>query len=212
MTRDLVIVGLGGVGRALRTFVNDVDRQGKRWRFLGFVDDAGESRRQSGFLGPIDWLSGKDLDVLVGLGLPATRRRVVERLQRDAGLRFPALVHPRAYVPDTVPVGRGTIVYPGACIDPDTALGDFVLMNQNATLGHDSVLLDYATLAPGVSIGGTVTVGSGANVGIGASCIQGLTLGAWCTIGASAAVIRDVVDGDTVVGVPATSILGSRTS
>ena len=62
-------------------------------------------------LGPVERLGELGgTDVLVGIGWPAPRKSVVERLRSFARLAFPALVHPRAYVPLTVPVGEGTIV------------------------------------------------------------------------------------------------------
>ena len=210
MSRDLVIVGVGGVGRALRVFVDDVNREGAQWRLRGYVDDAAEvqGRDIGGYpvLGLIDWLADKEVDVLIGIGAPGVRRTVVERMRQHDGLVFPSLVHPRAYVPNCVPVGNGSIVYPGGCIDPDARLGSFVLVNKNATIGHDTELHDYATLAPGACIGGAVTIGEDADIGIGVSCKQGLTLGAGCRIGAGAAVVRDVPLGQTVVGVPAKSL------
>lgn len=206
--RELVIVGTGGVGRALAQFARDVNEASERWRLVGWVDDepgvAGTWINGLPVLGGLEALRDFDeVDVLVAVGGPVARRAVVERLRPLDVVSFPSLVHPRAYVPADVPIGEGVVVYPGACVDPDTELGPFALVNQNATVGHDTSLGAFATLAPGACIGGTVTVGEGANIGIGASCIQGLTLGAWCTVGAGAAVIRDVKPGSTVVGVPA---------
>lgn len=207
--RDLVIIGVGGVGRALRVFIEDVNRMEPRWHFQGFVDDAPEVQGQEiggeRVLGAIDWLRDRDVDVLVGVGAPETRQIVIGRLENCRGVSFPSLVHPRAYIPADVPVGQGTIVYPGATIDPDTRLGSFVIVNQNVTIGHDTIAEDYASLAPGACIGGAVAIGKGVDIGIGASCIQGVSLGAGCRVGAGAAVIRDVEPGETVVGVPAMS-------
>lgn len=205
--RDLVIVGTGGVGRALATFVRDINAREPRWRFRGWIDDArqtGEMFAGSevlGGLGTLDALT--DLDVLVGVGDPSRRRQIVLAIGDHPTLEFPSLIHPMAYVPQTIPLGAGCIVYPGACIDPDVTLGEFVLVNENCTVGHDSSLDDFATLAPGVNLGGATRAGIGANIGIGASCIQGLRLGDWCMVGAGAAVISDVLPQSTVVGVPA---------
>jgi len=209
--RDLVIVGIGGIGRALKVFVEDMNQIDTRWRLLGFVDDAVEARGKTisdlPVLGPVAWLDKRnDMDVLLGLGAPRTRKAVVSAIWKNSGLTFPALVHPKAYMPNSVPMGMGVIVFPGACIDPDTQLDNFVLVNKNVTLGHDTVLGDYVSIAPGASIGGAVRMEEGVNIGIGACCKQGLNLGAWSTVGAGAAVITDIKPGATVVGVPAREI------
>ena len=210
MTRDVVIVGVGGVGRALLEFVEDVNRGAPCWHFCGFVDDALEAQGRTidGYpvLGPIEWLRDRDVDVFIGLGAPAPRELVRKKVQHYDGPAFPSLVHPSAYVGASVSIGDGCMVYPGACINTSATLESFVLVNMNAAIGHDVVLHDYATLAPGACIGGAVRVGEGADIGIGASCKQGVSLGAGCRVGAGAAVIRDVAPGETVAGVPAKPI------
>jgi hypothetical protein len=211
--RDLVIVGTGGVGRALRRFADDCNAVAPRWRILGFVDDAEPKPGidlVAPLLGPLERL--RDLgavDVLIGVGSPAARMRVVERLRSFAGLGFPPLAHPRAYVPDSVPIGEGTIVYPGACVETDARLGAFVLINHNATIGHDTVLEDFVTVSPGCSVGGNVVMETGAFLGIGACTVQGIRIGTGSVVGAGAAVTADVGAGLTVVGVPARARNGS---
>ena len=209
--RDLVIVGIGGVGRALKAFVADVNGVEERWRLRGFVDDDENAtgKRIGGLpvMGPVSWLQRRsNVDVLLGLGDPCTRRHVAQGLKSFPGLSFPALVHPQAYVAADVPIGAGVIIYPGACIDPDVCIGNFVLVNKNATVGHDTVLGDFTTLAPGASVGGAVQAGEGVSIGIGAACRQGLQLGDWSVVGAGAGVVHDVRPGATVVGVPAREI------
>jgi sugar O-acyltransferase (sialic acid O-acetyltransferase NeuD family) len=206
--RNLVIVGIGGVGRALGVFVEEAHEARAKWNLLGYVDDeAGSEGRVVGgkrVLGPIHRLIDfAPVDVLVAVGNPLTRRAVVRRLSELDGLEFPVFLHPDAYVPSGVVAGEGTIVYPGARVDPDTRIGSFVLLNMNSTVGHDSTIDDFVTLAPGVSIGGSVNVEEAVDIGIGASCKQGLRLGAESRVGAGAAVISDVGSGETVVGVPA---------
>lgn len=206
--RDLVIVGTGGVGRAVRQFVDDINGSDARWRILGFLDDALPSADPQGnglpILGPLDWLAGNpEVAVLVGIGRPAARRDAVARLSALGAGEFPPLVHPAAYVPAGVPVGRGAIIYPGARIEVDGTVGDFAIINMNATIGHDTRIGDYVTIGPGCAVGGNVDLGTGAFLGIGACTVQRIQVGAWSVIGAGAAVIGDVADGTTVVGVPA---------
>ena len=204
--RDLIIVGTGGVGRALRQFAEDCNAVAPRWRIPGFVDDATRSldRPCRADARSADRLREfATADVLVGVGAPAARMKVVERLRALADPAFPALVHPRAYLPAGVPVGEGAIVYPGACVEIDARLGAFVIINHNATIGDDTVLADFATVGPGCAIGGNIVVGAGAFLGIGACTVQGITIGNGAIVGAGAAVTGDVGAGLTVVGVSA---------
>ena len=111
LMRDLVIVGAGGVGRALRQFVEDCNAVAPRWLLRGFVDDAEPKAGidlVAPMLGPLARLGElSETGVLVGVGSPATRMKVVDRLRSFSQLGLPALVHPRAYIPGSVPVGRG---------------------------------------------------------------------------------------------------------
>jgi acetyltransferase EpsM len=65
------------------------------------------------------------------------------------------------------------------------------------------VIGEHATLSPGVLVNGSVHVGEGAFLGTGAIVTPGRTVGRWAVIGAGAVVIRDVPEGVTATGVPA---------
>ena len=58
--KNLVIFGTGGVGRALRFFVEDVNRKSATWRLLGYVDETsathGTEVHGLPVLGSIEWL------------------------------------------------------------------------------------------------------------------------------------------------------------
>ena len=209
--RELVIVGAGGLGRVLKQYVDDVNRVSAQWHFLGFVDDAAEdvSLHQPGIpvLGSTEWLASHlGIEVLIGVGQPTVRRDIMKRLLAAGSSNFAKLVHPKSYIPSSVRIGSGTIVYPGVCIDPYAGIGEFVILGRNANIGHDTVLEDFVTVSPGCSIGGEVILETGAFIGIGACTIQQVRVGKWSVVGAGSAVIGDVADGATVVGVPARPI------
>jgi hypothetical protein len=78
---DLVIIGTGGVGRALKHFVDELNRLELRWRLRGFIDDSSATTQQTGglpTLGPLEWLAGKtDCHAFLGIGEPIPRRKIV---------------------------------------------------------------------------------------------------------------------------------------
>ncbi len=82
-----------------------------------------------------------------------------------------------------IPHPNGIVIHPGAIIGPNC------LLFQQVTIGA----IDGAI----PKLGGHVDVGAGAKI------LGGVTLGNHTIIGANAVVIRDVADGQTVVGIPA---------
>ena len=209
MGRDLVIVGTGGMGREAAAWVADVGRADD---LVGYLDDDtrshGRTVAQLRVLGDTSWLhEHTDVEVVVAVGTPALRAAVIERLHAD-GVPLATIVHPSAIVGPRVNLGVGAIVCPAAMLSCDVTVGRAAIINYGAMVGHDGVLGEACFLAPGVHLAGNVTIGTRADVGIGARVIQGVTIGADAVVGAGAVVIRDVLEGMTVVGVPARPIRG----
>ncbi|QCR54365.1 serine O-acetyltransferase [Brachybacterium sp. SGAir0954] len=102
----------------------------------------------------------------------------------------------------------GVEIHPGATIGRrffiDHGMG--VVVGETAEVGDDVMLYH------GVTLGGRSmqrvkrhpTVGDGAVIGAGARIIGPVLVGAGAQIGANAVVVKDVPDGATAVGVPAT--------
>lgn len=137
---------------------------------------------------------------VLAIGDNAARKRAVERLH---GIEWVPLVHPSAWVHDSVVIGPGTVVFAGAQLQPDTHVGAHVIVNTGATVDHDCRLHDYVHIAPGVNLAGTVTLEEGAFLGIGSHAIPGRRIGAWTQVGAGATVIHDLPPRVTAVGNPA---------
>ena len=202
-----MIVGTGGMGRDLHALLRDLVAATPGLEVLGFLDD--DAGKHGGLvhglpvLGDISWVAANPaVEVAVGIGSPAGKRTVVERL-RAAGARFPSLVHPSAVIGGEVELGQGTIVSAGCVLTTDIRVGDFVTINTLCSLAHDDSVEAYATLAPGVHLAGNVHVGEGADIGTGAVTVQGVEIGEWSIVGAGTVVVRDVPANVTAVGSPA---------
>jgi sugar O-acyltransferase (sialic acid O-acetyltransferase NeuD family) len=209
--QDVVIVGVGGLGRECSQWVEDINAERRTFNVLGFLDDDtskhGTLSHDLPVLGATDWLadrSGK-VAVIVGIGITPVKRRVVEKLLPYAA-GFPILRHPRAVVGRYVEIGEGSVLSPGVILTTDIRIGRFVTLNFDLTVGHDSTVADYVTLAPGVHVSGNVHIGEGADLGAGAVTVPGVAIGAWTVVGAGAAVTRSLPENCTAVGVPARPI------
>jgi sugar O-acyltransferase (sialic acid O-acetyltransferase NeuD family) len=212
--RDLVIFGAGGHGRDILEAVRAINAVNVAWRCIGFVVDPGypapETLHDLPVLVGVDALRAyHELDVVVAVGDPAGRQRIVDRLGTSETIRFPSLVHPRAWIGNRVDLGVGTIVLAGAMITTDVELGAYSHVNVSSSISHDSRIGAFCTLGPGVNIAGRVKIGARVQIGTGASIIPGIEIGDDCVIGAGAVVIHSIPTAVTAVGVPA-RVLGPR--
>jgi len=206
--QDIVIVGVGGLGREIAEWIEDINEVQPTYRVLGFIDDdpakQGALRHDLPVLGGVDWVIERSRTVatVIGLGNPAPKRRVVERL-RPHSAGFPTVIHPNAIVGRFVELGEGCVVCPGVILTTDIRVGCFVTFNFDLTVGHDATIDDYVTLAPGVHLSGYTKLGEGADLGAGVATVPSVEIGAWSVVGAGAAVTRSLPANCTAVGVPA---------
>ncbi len=139
---------------------------------------------------------------VVAIGSNAARKAVAEKLSGRVAEWTP-VVHPRAWVHDSVTLRPGAVVFAGAVIQPGAHVGAHAIVNTGATVDHDCTLADYVHVAPGAHLAGNVRLDEGAFLGIGAAAVPGAAVGAWATVGAGGVVVRDVPARVTAVGVPA---------
>jgi sugar O-acyltransferase (sialic acid O-acetyltransferase NeuD family) len=153
----------------------------------------------------VDAYDRQEVHLANGLGSTARTDRRAELYHRFAsrGYQFPTIVHPSAVVARSVQFGAGAQVLAGAVVQPNCRVGENVLINTRASVDHDCVIEADVHIAPGVTVSGGVVIEKGAHVGTGASIVEGKRIGAQSIVGAGALVLRDVMPGTTVVGLPA---------
>ncbi len=185
-----------------------------QWEVKGFYDDGivqGTLVKNYPVLGDLDRLlhHQRHLSVVLAMGDPVLKSKVAQALAANRYLEYPVLLHPQAIVQDrdSIYFGRGSVITAGVIITTDVKIGDHVLINLNCTIGHDVKIGDCSSLMPGVNIAGGVTIGNTVLIGSGANILNGITLEDGVRIGSGAVVTKDVVAGDTVIGVPAKPVV-----
>ncbi len=188
------ILGAGGQARETVDLIRAVrtDAAGRAFDLRGLLEEPGEAG-----------LSGRSGALVLGLGFPGPRARLLARYSGSVSFDLPTLVHPNADVGAGTQLAAAVIISSGCVVTTDVRLGPGTLLNPRSGIGHDSVLGSCCVVNPGANISGAVTIGDEVLIGSGATVLQGLSIGDGATIGAGAVVTRSVPPGATVVGVPA---------
>jgi len=199
-----VLIGAGGHGRVLMEaqlparFDAILDSQ------LGLLEVAGvpviggdEKLPQLAAQGFTHFVIG------VGSAKSCTLRSRLFAAAMEAGLTPQSIIHHTAYISPSAVCDEGCQILPKAVIHTHAQLGENVLVNTAAVIEHDCEIGAHCHIATGAILCGNVTIGAATHIGAGAVIRQGIRIGAGALVAAGAVVVRDVLEGQTVVGVPA---------
>jgi sugar O-acyltransferase (sialic acid O-acetyltransferase NeuD family) len=204
---DIVIVGGGGFGLEVITYLVDLMAVDPDIRLKGVVDDGtprlADFPAALPYLGTIDGYRAEEGDrLLIAVGDPARRWSVVRRL---AGARFHTLVHPAAYVAASAVLEPGAIVCPLAFVGPLARMGAHSVLNVQSSLGHDARLGAGSVLSPGAKVNGGASVGEGCFLGTLATVSPGARIGAFSKVSAGSVFSGEAEAGSMIAGSPARS-------
>ena len=206
--KDLIIIGVGGVGREAALIAEEINEQSREWNILGFVDDNEDVQNTyiNGYtvLGKSQYLQNYKDEVYVFCGISnyKVKKKIISKLKENQNIKFATLIHPSVRLNKHIKIGEGCIIYQNVIMTVNIEIGDHVIISPKCGIGHDSKIHDYVTLLWNVNVSGNVDIKEGATMGSGSTVIQGLTIGEGSFVGAGACVIRDVEDNKTAVGVP----------
>jgi sugar O-acyltransferase (sialic acid O-acetyltransferase NeuD family) len=208
--RRLLIIGAGGFGRELESWLDRIPEPARDWRIHGYLDD--DPGALEGY--PSEYTVVGDLDryefaasdlVILGIANPDTKRAIVERLK--GRVDFFTFVPPDALIGKGVRFGRGVVVGMDCMFTTNVDVGDFATVNSHSSVAHDVRIGAYASLMGNVSVSGNCKIGDFAMLGACSTLIPGRRVGEHAVVAASAAVFRHVAPHSTVVGNPAREFL-----
>jgi len=119
-----------------------------------------------------------------------------ERDEEGRPVRLPH--YGRVRIGDDVEIGANTVVDRG--VFTDTTIGAGSKIDSQVLVGHNVVVQDDALVIGGAVLCGGVHVGRGAWVAPSSTIMEKVRIGADSVIGIGATVVRDVPDGNTVMG------------
>jgi UDP-perosamine 4-acetyltransferase len=203
--KSIVVWGGGGHGHV----VIDLLRAIGGWNIAGVVDNLnppgtlimGVPVLGDAALLPSLRKQGID-NLVVAIGDCAARTRMLDQAV-SMGFQTPTLIHPSCVLSPSAAIGTACVLCAGGIVGPQSQLGAGVILNTRASVDHDNRIGDCTHVAPGAVVCGFVTVGRESWIGAGAVVRDHLSIGSHVMVGAGAVVLKDVPDGQTVVGNPA---------
>lgn len=206
--KKLIIIGAGGMGREIYYHAKESIGFEKDFIIKGFLDDNPYSLNgYSNFPKILSSIYSYEIckdDVFVcSIGNVFAKKKTIENIISRGGT-FISLVHTSARVEKDTKIGTGVIIMRRAEIGSYAEVGNFSLIQAEAVIGHDSIVKDYCRIDCKVVCVGGVIIEELSTVHTSAVVSHGVTVGKNAVIGALSFVIRNVKDGCTVVGNPAT--------
>ncbi len=206
----LVIIGTGGSAHDVLDIVDAINAASPTWEVAGFLDDAkppGSRHLGIAVLGSLSdapRFAGTSYFInSIGSDRSYRRRPDIVAATGQPPEQFATLVHPASSVSRRAKLGRGVCINFGVSIGGAATIGDHVTVCPGVIVGHDAVVEDFANLAPGAIVSGFVHVGRASYVGAGAVIRQQVGVGEGALVGMGAVVVRNVPDGQVIVGNPA---------
>ena len=212
MTLPLAIIGFGGHGRVVAAALI---ASGKR--IIAVTDFrpsqvVGAPKNSSAFTDEafLERFRPNEIELVLGIGSikPSNEsdltRQVVKSFQ-NLGYRVVGLRHPTAWVAEDAIVSPTAQIHAGVIVQPGANVGDFSILNTKSSIDHDCQIESFCHIGPGSTLSGNVFVGTGSHLGTGCNVIQGIRIGESCFVAAGATVVRNVLNHESVKGVPAKS-------
>ncbi len=202
MQNQVIIYGAGGHAKSLISLLRLLGMP-----IAGIIDDAAAAGT---LISGVPVIGGAEkladvraqgisgaVNAVGGIGHYEVRKNIFDRL-RGHGFEFPTVVHPAAFVEDTVTLADGVQVLAQSYISSESRVGFGTLINAGVIISHDGNIGEIVNLSPGALLAGNVTVGDYAQIGMGATVNLGVTVGAKARVGNSAVVKGDVPEGGRV--------------
>lgn len=192
------IIGAGGFGREVKSLLLD-NNPNEIIDF--FVDD----KYVDDLSFPISSLNITEYEVVIAIGDPATREKIVNSLPKDT--KYFKAIHKSVQILDSnVDIGEGSIICSSSILTTNIKIGKHCHLNLQTTIGHDVRVGDFFTTAPGAKVSGNCSIGDRVYVGTNASIREKIKICADTTIGLNAGVVKNILEPGIYVGVPAKRI------
>ncbi|WP_159479137.1 acetyltransferase [Chryseobacterium sp. 18068] len=207
-SNETVIIGAGGLGRELVSFINNSSIFKKVPNVIGFIDD--DKKALDNFdisLKVIDSLSENDFNkyesILLAINNSDIKRNIFSTIDSSKICGF---IHHSCIIGDRAKLHQSVIVFPNVLVSCDTEISQGVFINCGSQIGHDVFIDEFTNIMANVDIGGNCKIGKNVMIGTGSTIYPGVKIADNTIIGAGSVVFRSIKNSGTYVGNPAKKI------
>lgn len=207
-SKGTVVIGAGGLGRELVSFINHSGKMMNVPNVIGFIDDDKNALDKFEIdLKVIGSLSDNDLNkyesVLLAINSSDIKRNIFSATDH---LIIDGFVYHSCIIGDRAKVHKSTILFPNVLISCDTEIEKGVFINCGSQIGHDVFIDEFANIMANVDIGGNCKIGKNVLIGTGSTIFPGVKIADNSVIGAGSVVFKNIKEAGTYVGNPAKKI------
>ena len=209
MPKPLVLYGATGHAASVREEIETV-LSARGFAVSAYIDDAAPCSTAADGVKIINfetWATEMhDVPVMVTIGSPLHRRRMVQRIEQ-AGGHFESMIGECPSIARDFSFGEGSFTGSSTYIGPGVKIGRHVQIQPLSFIGHDTIIGDFTTVCSS-RIAGCVEIGNDVFIGIGTAIVHGgigkpLRIGDGAFICAGSVVTKSVPAGARVMGNPA---------
>ena len=121
--------------------------------------------------------------------------------------RFLSFRHPSAYVAKSAQLGQANIILANCAINNNVVMGNYNTMQTGSLIGHDTHIGNNNFTAAHTCIGSNLKIGNGNFTGLNCSIKNFVVMGDYNLIGMASNVVKDVSDGNILIGNPAKQLV-----
>ena len=164
MNRNLLIIGAGFYGLVAKEIAESLGS----YDCISFVDDGAETTPDGmpvvGKTKDLMVLYDDHTDVVVAIGNPTVRLKMIQMIENDPRLHLTKLVSPRAFVSSSAQIGEGCIIEPMAVVHAQCLLGKGCLICAGAVVHHAAICGDCVQVDCNAVVAGNALVPCGVKV------------------------------------------------
>lgn len=206
--KGAVVIGAGGLGRELVSFINHSSKVMDVPNVIGFVDDDKKALDKFDInLKIIDSLSENDLNkyesVLLAINNSEIKRNIFDNTDPS---KINGFAHHSCIIGDRAKIHQSAILFPNVLISCDSEISRGVFINCGSQIGHDVFIDEFVNVMANVDVGGNCKIGKNVLIGTGSTIYPKVKIADNVTIGAGSVVFRNIKEPGTYVGNPAKKI------